>query len=237
MLNKILLLMLAMSSMPKMLAMDVWLRDPYYDSAEFKLHIKLDWAASAGNLAEIKRLIAAGAKPQLLRCNSASTALMNAINYGREEICQLLATAGADLALRNSGTNYGCKDTPLILAARRGQRAICEFFVHHQAQIVEERETVLLCLNRLKNNGDQCARLLYNQRKSLLLPYLGNYVPFKSWLNCRDHFGKRAYDYLQIDCLNQEKRFVPPASSSSGAISLYLGLLAICVFGLHKAMP
>lgn len=209
--NKLLIVFLVISCMQNGFAMDlpVHKRGLDYDSAEFKLSLKLHYelgnAARDGKTAEVKRLIAAGAKPQSPVGNSASTALMDAINYGHVEICQLLVTAGADLSLRNKGTNYGYQDTPLILAARRGQRAICEFFVYHQARVTEERETVLLCLNRLKNNGDQCAQLLYNQRKDLLCPYLPRYVPLASWLRMKDHFGRSAHEYLPIDSLIPQK--------------------------------
>lgn len=171
---------------------------------------KLGEAARAGNAAEVKRLISAGAKPQsrFHGRDYISKSLMDAINYGHTEICQLLVAAGADLSLRNKGGNYGYQDTPLILAARRGNRSICEFFVHHQEQITKEKETVLLCLNRLKKNGDECARLLYNHRKDLLFPYIGRYVPLTSWLRMQDHFGKNAYDYLPIDCLDSQKTLI-----------------------------
>jgi len=175
-------------------------------------------AVRAGATAEVKCLIAAGAKAQsrLPRYNCVSTSLMDAINYGYVEICQRLVIAGADVSLRNKGgaSNYGYVDTPLILAARRGNKAICEFFVQHQAKITEEKETVLLCLNRLKNNGDKCAQLLYNHRKDLLFPYIGRYVPLKSWLRMQDHFGKNAYDYLPIDCLDSQKTFLKSICAS-----------------------
>jgi ankyrin repeat protein len=208
--KKLLIWLFSVSCVLGAFAMDVSQRDPDLDSAEFRLHCNLNWAASAGNVAEVKRLIAAGAKPQLARNGpNVSMALMDAIHYGHVEICQLLVNAGADLATSkkgmSSGLNYGYQDTPLILAARRGHTEICELFVDHQERITKERETVLLCLNRLKKINNQFGILFYNQRKTLLFPYMGKYVPFADWLKREDHLGKMAYDYLPMNCLKPDQ--------------------------------
>lgn len=85
--------------------------------------------------------------------------------------------------------------------------AICKLVVNHQKQINAAIETTLLCLNRVRRDSQQSAKMristgeLYRQFKTLLLPHLGPYLPIQQLLNMRDHENKRAYDHLRIDCL------------------------------------
>lgn len=118
------------------------------------------------------------------------------------KVCILLIEHGADFT--DEGNPF--KRNALFTAAQfwGGQKNICIQIIKCQKQINAAIKTTLLCLNRLKNNNEW-ARLLYRHFNTLLKPHMGRYIPIEQLLNVRDGSGKRAYDYLPIDCLNPEK--------------------------------
>lgn len=193
----------------------------------------LHYAARNGNKAACKLLLKRGANVDA-RTDFGWTPLMDAINYPailklllahgahvnaltkynynalfyaaatNADSCVLLLEHNADPTIQSAGNR-----TPLINAAAYYQgvnKNTCPAIVNTQARINTAIRTALLCLNRLKKTQpkDQNIGLLYREFKTLLLPHMGLYIPLKLLLNIRDRFGKRAYDYLKIDCLDPD---------------------------------
>jgi hypothetical protein len=93
-------------------------------------------------------------------------------------------------------------------AASQGYKPVCEFLIRRQKQVNEEIVVVLMCLKRMQKEGNNCACLLYKERKKLILPHLYPgifYIPLTQLLAKRDCYGKRAFDYLPIDVLAVEE--------------------------------
>jgi ankyrin repeat protein len=126
---------------------------------------------------------------------SGTTPLIEATRKGNVSLCRLLLNAKSHIQIRDE---YG--RTALINAAQQGDASLCELFV----QLNNSIKATLYSLYRLKKEGKMLGRVLYNNCKVLLLSHfdLKNYVPTKKLLCARDVFGKRAYNYLPIDCLN-----------------------------------
>jgi hypothetical protein len=93
---------------------------------------------------------------------------------------------------------------------RRDSEAICELLINHQERINGNIKTTLLCLNHIKRDKQALPTMrasageLYRQFKTLLLPYLGDYLTVQQMLTQKDPNGNRPYDYLPIDCLKQK---------------------------------
>lgn len=161
-------------------------------------------AIACHNATLCKLLIDAGADVTLVLGGSKDyvrqTFLGIAIASGNtHEIIRMLLCAGAHIHAQDQ-----MRRTALILAAERNDISACELLVGVSKGI----KTALLCLYRLKQEGNLFGQVLYNNRDTLLLPYLGidprsdDYVSTSRLLNMADTWGKRAYDYLPVEWLN-----------------------------------
>jgi len=137
------------------------------------------------------------------------TALHFASKNLSSKVCILLLEHDADPMIREDCAHT----TPLLCAVSpRGgmcqamlafqQYDTCTAIISTQTRINTAIITALLCLNRSRN--DPKVGVLYHEFKTLLLPHMGRYVPLKCLLNARTYEGKKAYDYLKIDCLNPD---------------------------------
>lgn len=211
---------------------DTILAAPKRHEMDFDMANSLLCSAVSQNRVEIcNLLIDAGANIEAKYSSSAdATPLLCAAQNGHEEVCSLLLNAGANIDAENhfghnafiraknsairkllvAHATKGNLDNRLVWAAQhynghRLSHAICKSLMNDQAEINDRMKTTLLCLNHMRNSGDECARLLYRQFNSLLRPYLEEYIPLKRLIDARDTLGRQAYDYLKIDCLKPEE--------------------------------
>lgn len=168
-------------------------------------HTALVCAVSNGHLEVCRVLIEAKANVNLAGYYDKKTPLMYAVNgYNNAsvELTTLLLQAGADQRLKDE--TYG--KTALLMAAtcptdKYEER--CKLLVQHQKRINDGLVSALIYLKRFQLAGHPLG-VLYRERKKLLEPYLEKqrYFPLSKLLAMTDGDGKRAYDHLQIDCLN-----------------------------------
>jgi hypothetical protein len=114
------------------------------------------------------------------------TPIMLALMNDHREICTLLLEAGADMTLRDADDR-----TALRWAQGICRPQIYEMFKVHQEIINWDIFTILLCLTRMKNEGDQCARLLVREFRTLLQPHLPKYATIKSLLRSNPEWKQR----------------------------------------------
>jgi len=156
---------------------------------------RLTIVAQEGNENEARELIAAGA--EVNPKNVWVFPLDEAAHYGHVALCKLFLANGAHMRDKEQLQHI------LINGAKNNRPQLCELFV----QVNNGIEAALKCLYRMKKNGHECAKLLYIQRESLFLRYLpdfANFTPTARTLKAKDGNGNRAFDYLQIDCLNPD---------------------------------
>jgi len=128
---------------------------------------------------------------------------------------KLLLDAATCAVSRHELEGQECLIKLLLGAAKLGYESVCELLVYRQHRVNARTMTALLCMNRLKAEGNGCAQFLYRYFKPLLFPYLYrgfSYIPITQLLNVKDEpdsFGrcKRAYDHLAIACL--DSRLLP----------------------------
>lgn len=131
------------------------------------------------------------------------TALMSAADRGLEKTCKLLLEYGADTTARKITGS-----TALIYAAKKNHKTICSMIVDHQKKINLAVKTSLLCLRRLKLSNQPCPALLYKHFNDLLLKYM-EYVPLDTFLEMKNKYDNRAYEYVRLDCLIPSKKSAP----------------------------
>jgi ankyrin repeat protein len=157
-----------------------------------------------------KLLIAYGAHVNILDYNG-YIALSHAIAGGSSKVCELLMENGAYLLLdspysplldltRSYANLHQTEDCKVILAI--GIHTTCTAIMNTQKRFNNTIITTLLCLNRLRKT--ETHGVLYREFKRFLLPHMNRYIPLKHVLNIRDFYGKRAYDYLKIACLDPD---------------------------------
>ena len=104
-----------------------------------------------------------------------------------------------------------CLSKLLLDAAKYHYESVCELVVYRQHRVNARTMAALLCMNRLKAEGNKGAQFLYRYFKPLLFPHLYrdfSYVPITKLLNTKgrpdDIYSKpkRPYDYLAIACLD-----------------------------------
>jgi len=161
-------------------------------------------AVSAGHESICKVLLEAGADVNRVPFNPGwewETLLGLAITNSKrnnDALVRMLLGAGAHVAATDRHNR-----TALMLAAELKNESMCQLLVDANNRI----KIVLGCLKRLKNEHNQLGQVLYTHREVLLLPYLNykQHVPTKRLLCMRENLRwekHRAYDHLQIECLN-----------------------------------
>lgn len=207
------------------------------------------------NLEILRLLIAHGADINAM-CGtlySQDTALITALNHHSSEKCKMLLDAGANPnlfvnrhplihAIENTRRNFnhsyralkmllsagadinacrGRHGNAFVYAARTN-KLLCELWIRDQKNV----NTLMLCLNRMANNGDVCAKLLLKKPAALLLPYLDirKYMPLTRLLNAKDDKGMRAFDYYQVDWLNPDLPKVPKSPYSDPSLADWVAL-------------
>lgn len=160
-------------------------------------------AINVGSSEKCKMLLDAGANPNLYRNRHP---LIHAIEYKRPgffnhsyQVLKMLLDAGADI------NACGRRGNAFVYAACFNG-LLCELWIRDQKKVNDGLVTAVLCLNRMANDGDACARLLLKERKALLLPYLDTrkYLPLIKLLNAKDNKEMRAFDHYPVDWLNPD---------------------------------
>lgn len=90
-------------------------------------------AAKQGDLATLRRLVAADAALLGARDKDGSTPLHCAAWKGHVEAVQLLLGAGADVGAKSSNDHYG--DTPLHAAAHGNQKDVVQLLIERGADV------------------------------------------------------------------------------------------------------
>jgi len=90
-------------------------------------------AATSGNIAKVKELLAADAELVHARDTDGSTPLHCATWKGHEAVAACLLAAGADVNAKNRNEHWGT--TPLHAAAHANQAAIAQLLIDHGADV------------------------------------------------------------------------------------------------------
>lgn len=139
---------------------------------------KLLKAIDEERIEDVRQFIADGFDLNSTYYFTGNTALTDVLKHGAPnkmvQRCRTLLELGANVAQENNeGQNaldsveshHSLKDFPFVYCPTRD-------LLHetHQKQELARIKTALLCLNRLKNNGDQSARFLLKHFQQMLLP-------------------------------------------------------------------
>lgn len=151
------------------------------DTPQENRNAQLLTAAFDGKSALVKTLLENGADVNT-RDKFQRTPLMHAAINGRTETCKVLIAAGADIATR---TDIGA--TALTFCYSLSPKDTYNYLVDHQQEVNARIITALLCLHRMKIEGNACAQFLYRYFTSLLEPSIGKYHSIATLNSFRKH--------------------------------------------------